>query len=132
VATNRLPVASRNRHDNSTINLEIGARPQAACGSTLTVGLQSALSALKTSSGLFAQFCYFLPMLTLDHSPVRSDPRALGGTLTFRGTRVKAQTLLDYLDAGDTMESFLEDYPTVSRTDATLFLQLAREESYSR
>ena len=45
---------------------------------------------------------------------------------------MKAQTLLDYLDAGDTMEDFLEDFPTVNKTDATLFLQLAREESYSR
>ena len=71
-------------------------------------------------------------MLTLGHSPVRSDPRILGGTLTFRGTRVKAQTLLDYLDAGDTMEDFLEDFPTVNKTDATIFLQLAREESCSR
>ena len=45
---------------------------------------------------------------------------------------MKAQTLLDYLDAGDTMEDFLEDFPTVSTADATLFLQLAREENYSR
>ena len=45
---------------------------------------------------------------------------------------MKAQTLLDYLDAGDTLEDFPEDFPTVSRTDATLFLQLAREESHSR
>jgi uncharacterized protein (DUF433 family) len=71
-------------------------------------------------------------MLTLDHSPVHSDPKVLGGTLVFRGTRVKAQTLLDYIDSGDTLEDFLDDFPTVSSDDATLFLQLAREESYSR
>jgi uncharacterized protein (DUF433 family) len=70
-------------------------------------------------------------MLTLDHSPVRSDPKVLGGTLVFRGTRVMAQTLLDYLDAGDKLEDFLEDFPTVKRDDATLFLKLAREESHS-
>jgi uncharacterized protein (DUF433 family) len=69
-------------------------------------------------------------MITLDHSPVHSDPRILGGTLVFKGTRVKAQTLLDYLAAGDTLEVFLEDYPTVLRRDAELFLQLAREESH--
>ena len=63
-------------------------------------------------------------MLTLDHSPVHSDPRVLGGTLVFKGTRVMAQTLLDYLDAGDTLEEFLQDFPTVCRDDATLFLQL--------
>jgi len=37
VATNRLPVASRKRHDYSTIKIEIGVRSQAACGSTLTL-----------------------------------------------------------------------------------------------
>ena len=70
-------------------------------------------------------------MITLDHSPVQSDPRVLGGTLVFRGTRVKAQTLLDYLASGDTLEDFLEDFPSVKAEDAELFLQLAREESHS-
>ncbi|MGA0846933.1 MAG: DUF433 domain-containing protein [Luteolibacter sp.] len=71
-------------------------------------------------------------MITLDHSPVHSDARILGGTLVFKGTRVKAQTLLDYLAAGDTLQDFLEDYTTVKREEAELFLQLAREESHSR
>jgi uncharacterized protein (DUF433 family) len=70
-------------------------------------------------------------MITLDHSPVQSDSRILGGTLVFKGTRVKAQTLLDYLAAGDALEDFLEDFPTVNRKDAELFLQLAREENHS-
>jgi uncharacterized protein (DUF433 family) len=55
----------------------------------------------------------------------------LGGTLVFRGTRVKAQTLLDYLGAGDSLEDFLEDFPTVNREDASLFLKLAREDGHS-
>ncbi len=71
-------------------------------------------------------------MLTMHHSPVHSDPKVMGGTLVFRGTRVKAQTLLDYIDAGDSLEDFLMDFPTVNREDATLFLQLAREESHPR
>ncbi|MFV0337116.1 MAG: DUF433 domain-containing protein [Chthoniobacterales bacterium] len=71
-------------------------------------------------------------MLTLDCSLVHSDPKVLGGTLTFKGTRVKAQTLLDYIDADDTLEDFLDDFPTVNRDNANLFLQLAREESCSR
>ena len=75
---------------------------------------------------------YLIDMLLIDHSPVHSDPNVMGGTLVFRGTRVKAQTLLDYLDSGDTLEDFMEDFPTVNRDDATLFLQLAREESHSR
>jgi uncharacterized protein (DUF433 family) len=70
-------------------------------------------------------------MLTIEKSPVHSDPKVLGGTLVFRGTRVKAQTLLDYLDAGDTVQDFLADFPTVNEDDANLFLQLARENSYS-
>jgi uncharacterized protein (DUF433 family) len=70
-------------------------------------------------------------MISMDHSPVHSDPKILGGTLVFRGTRVKAQTLFDYLDSGDSLEDFLADFPTVSRDDASLFLKLAREESYS-
>ena len=41
---------------------------------------------------------YDSSMLTLDHSPVHSDPKILGGTLVFKGTRVPAQTLFDYLD----------------------------------
>lgn len=69
--------------------------------------------------------------MTIDHSPVHSDPKILGGTLVFRGTRVKAQTLFDYLDSGDSLEDFLADFPTVSRDDATLFLKLAREEGYA-
>jgi uncharacterized protein (DUF433 family) len=69
-------------------------------------------------------------MLTLDHSPVHSDPRIMGGTVVFRGTRVPAQTLLDYLDAGDGLEVFLDQFPTVNRIDAVEFLKLVREEDY--
>lgn len=65
-------------------------------------------------------------MVTLEHSPVRSDPAVMGGTLVFRGSRVPAQTLLDYLDDGYTIEEFLDFFPSVSRADAIEFLQLAR------
>jgi len=70
-------------------------------------------------------------MVTLDHSPVHSDPRVLGGTLVFRNTRVMAQTLLDYLDSGDSLDTFLEHFPSVGRSDAEDFLRLVREESDS-
>ena len=65
-------------------------------------------------------------MLTLDHSPVHSDPKLLGGTIVFRGTRVPAQTLLDYLDDGYSMSDFLDMFPSVHRDDAEEFLRLAR------
>ena len=65
-------------------------------------------------------------MITLDHSPVLSDPELMGGTLVFRGTRVPAQTLLDYLQDGFSVEEFLEMFPSVTYKDALQFLQLAR------
>jgi uncharacterized protein (DUF433 family) len=50
----------------------------------------------------------------------------MGGTLCFQGTRVPAQTLLDYLDEGSTLEEFFECFPGVTREDAAAFLKLAR------
>jgi uncharacterized protein (DUF433 family) len=69
-------------------------------------------------------------MTVLDHSPVHSDPEVLGGTLVFVGTRVPAQTLLDYVSRGGSLEEFLEDFPTVKSEDAMGLLQLAREEQH--
>ena len=63
-------------------------------------------------------------MLTLDHSPVRSDPAVLGGTLVFRGTRVPFQSLLDYLRDGYSVAQFLDYFPTVQKADAEQFLKL--------
>ncbi|MEO7297864.1 MAG: DUF433 domain-containing protein [Verrucomicrobiota bacterium] len=62
-------------------------------------------------------------MLTLDHSPVHYDPELMGGTLDFQGTRVPAQTLLDYLKDGYSICEFLEMFPSVQREDAEEFLQ---------
>jgi uncharacterized protein (DUF433 family) len=63
-------------------------------------------------------------MVTLDYSPVSSSPEVLGGTLVFRGTRVPAQTLLDYLNDGFDVDQFLEFFPSVRRADAMEFLRL--------
>jgi uncharacterized protein (DUF433 family) len=70
-------------------------------------------------------------MTVLDHSPVHSDPEVLGGTFVFVGTRVPAQTLLDYVSRGGSLEEFLKDFLTVKRQDAMEFLQPAREEHHS-
>jgi len=51
----------------------------------------------------------------------RSD-EILSGAVVFAGTRVPVQTLLDYLEEGDTLDSFLEDFPTVSREHAVAVL----------
>lgn len=58
---------------------------------------------------------------------VSSDPETLGGTAVFTGTRVPVQTLVDYLRAGDTLDRFLEDFPSVRREQAESALDLAGE-----
>jgi uncharacterized protein (DUF433 family) len=56
--------------------------------------------------------------------PVTSDPSILGGTLVFRGTRVPAQSLLDYLADGFSIDQFLECFPSVKKDDAVQFLEM--------
>lgn len=58
---------------------------------------------------------------------VHSDPGILGGTPVFVGTRVPVKTLYDYLEAGDSLDEFLNDFPSVSREQAIGALELARE-----
>ena len=55
------------------------------------------------------------------------DPNILGGTPVFNGTRVPFQTLLDYLEGGQTLDEFLEDFPTVKREAAISALEHAKE-----
>jgi len=58
---------------------------------------------------------------------VHSDPDILGGTPVFVGTRVPIKTLLDYLEAGDSLNVFLNYFPSVSREQAIAALELANE-----
>lgn len=58
---------------------------------------------------------------------IERSPTILDGTPVFAGTRVPAQTLIDYLEAGDRLEDFLVDFPTVSREQAVAALALAKE-----
>jgi uncharacterized protein (DUF433 family) len=67
-------------------------------------------------------------MVTLAHSPVSSSPKVLGGTLVFRGTRVPAQTILDYLNDGFLVAEFLASFPSVKEEDAREFLKLSELE----
>ena len=60
-------------------------------------------------------------------SVVEVNPEVLSGTPVFVGTRVPVQTLIDYLEAGDRLDDFLQDFPTVSREQAVAALELARE-----
>lgn len=58
---------------------------------------------------------------------VHSDPEILGGTPVFVGTRVPLQNLIDYLAAGDSLEKFLDAFPSVTREQAAAALGLAGE-----
>ena len=58
---------------------------------------------------------------------VHSDPEILGGTPVFVGTRVPFQALLDYLEAGDPLDEFLTDFPSVTREQAVTALEQAKE-----
>ena len=54
------------------------------------------------------------------------DPDILGGTPVFVGTRVPFQALLDYPEGGETLDEFLDDFPTVSKDAAVAALELAK------
>ena len=58
---------------------------------------------------------------------VHSDPRILGGTPVFVGTRVPVQSLFDYLEAGDSLDRFLDQFPTVTKDQAVAALELAKQ-----
>ena len=59
-------------------------------------------------------------------SVVHSGPEILGGTPVFVGTRVPLKSLYDYLEAGDSLDEFLESFPSVTREQAIAALELAR------
>jgi uncharacterized protein (DUF433 family) len=58
---------------------------------------------------------------------IHSDPDILGGTPVFIGTRVPVQNLIDCLEAGDTLDEFLDSFPTVTRQQVVAALEVARE-----
>jgi len=62
----------------------------------------------------------------MDHL-ITSSKNVLGGTPVFTGTRVPFQSLIDYLEAGDSIDTFLEDFPTVTREQVIVALETAKE-----
>ena len=58
---------------------------------------------------------------------VHSDPDILGGTPVFVGTRVPIKNLIDYLEAGDSLDEFLDHFPSVSRESVIAALELAKQ-----
>jgi uncharacterized protein (DUF433 family) len=63
---------------------------------------------------------------------VHSDPEIMSGTPVFVGTRVPFQTLIDYIEAGQPLGEFLEDFPTVSKELAIAALEQAKEALIAR
>jgi len=59
---------------------------------------------------------------------VSIDSEIMHGTPCFTGTRVPVQTLLDYIEEGDTLDNFLKDFSTVTRDQAIQFLELAKQQ----
>ena len=66
-------------------------------------------------------------MNTKTAAVVHSNPKILGGTPVFVGTRVPVQVLFDCLEAGDSLDRFLDQFPTVTREQALAALDLARD-----
>ena len=79
--------------------------------------------------------CVDLPMYPCQMDPkqiVHSDPEIVSGTPVFVGTRVPAKALLDYLEGGETINEFLDDFPSVSREQAVAFLEEAGQALLAR
>ncbi|MCE2395894.1 DUF433 domain-containing protein [Candidatus Poribacteria bacterium] len=60
-------------------------------------------------------------------SVITCDDEILSGTPVFNSTRVPIKNLIDYLEAGDSLDEFLDDFPSVSRDQAIQTLELAKE-----
>jgi len=71
-------------------------------------------------------------MATTKGLVVHSDPEIMSGTPVFVGTRVPFQTLLEYIEAGQRLSEFLEDFPTVSKEQAIAALEQAKEALLAR
>lgn len=63
---------------------------------------------------------------------IESDPEKMSGTPVFRGTRVPIKNLFDYLEGGDSLDVFLDDFPTVNRDQVIGVLELYRSELLER
>lgn len=63
---------------------------------------------------------------------IQRSKDVLGGTPVFSGTRVPVGTLIDYLEAGDRLNDFLKDYPSVTRKQALQVLELLKEKALAQ
>jgi uncharacterized protein (DUF433 family) len=64
----------------------------------------------------------------MDEPVISQNRDIMGGSVVFYGTRVPVQTLLDYLEAGESIDDFLEGFPSVSRKQVIAFLEQAKDQ----
>ncbi len=69
--------------------------------------------------------------MTVPNPLVIRCKEVMSGAVVFAGTRVSVQTLIDYIEEGDILDSFLEDFPTVTREHALAVLESAKELFFS-
>jgi uncharacterized protein (DUF433 family) len=62
-----------------------------------------------------------------DNKIIDSNPEILGGTPVFRGTRVPIKSLFDHLEAGDSIDDFLDGFPSVRRDQVIALLEISQE-----
>jgi uncharacterized protein (DUF433 family) len=65
--------------------------------------------------------------MTVPKPIITRSEKIMSGAVVFAGTRVPVQTLIDYLEEGDRLDDFLEDFPTVTREHAVAVLELMKE-----
>lgn len=63
----------------------------------------------------------------MNYGPINIDPETMGGTPVFTGTRIPVQTLFDYIEGGDDLNEFLDDYPTIPKEAAIQVLNMAKQ-----
>ena len=90
-----------------------------ACGSRCPAGME--LFCFLQSFSLCPKF------RNVSQSVIKIDPEIMSGAPCFAGTRVPIQNLIDYLEGGDSIEDFLDGFPTVSREQVVGFLEEAKD-----
>jgi uncharacterized protein (DUF433 family) len=63
----------------------------------------------------------------MNYGPINIDPETVSGTPVFTGTRVPVQNLFDYLEGGEDLDEFLDDFPSVSKENALAVLEIAKK-----
>ena len=63
----------------------------------------------------------------MNYGPINIDPEIMRGTPVFTGTRVPIQALFDYIETGETLDEFLENFPSVKKEHAIRVLEMARK-----